>query len=217
MTWLFAALALAHDLSGTWRVDLHLVHDVHVPVLGRSRTDAYTVQLWRIEGQELLNEHCSIRAVTRSRIGKPTIPPAFVEAIPANQVPFRLDGDRFQADMSESRIGFQGEALPTHADEAGVLDHEGDGHPGATISVWAPLFGNVEVYVVQRSHLLLDGQIGPTGVSGVATQKVLEQRTVGAENRLFTQNPTLAPVEGAFTMVRVPAGAGCDDPALAPR
>ncbi len=141
MWWLLLAPALAHDLTGTWRVDLHLVHDVHVPVLGRSRTDAYTVQLWRIEGDRLVNEHCSIRAVARTRIGRPTIPEAFVEAIRHAEVPLTVDGDRLRADMSESRIGYDGDQLPTHADDPTVRDHEGDGHPGATITVWAPLFG----------------------------------------------------------------------------
>jgi len=214
--WFLLAPALAHDLDGTWRVDLHLVHDVHVPVLGRSRTDAYTVQLWRVDGRRMVNEHCSIRAVARSRIGRPTIPPAFVEAIRHAEAPLTVDGDQLSVDMGESRIGFDGDTLPTRADDPTVVDHEGDGHPGATITVWAPLFGNVPVYIVQRSHLLLDGVIGPDGVAGTARQTVLEQQTVGAGNRLFVQTPTLTPVEGRFSMVRVPAGASCRDPQLQP-
>lgn len=216
MWWLLLAPALAHDLSGSWRVDLHLVHDVHVPILGRSRTDAHTVQLWTIDGNDLVNEHCSIRAVPRSRIGRPTIPPAFVEAIRHAEVPLTIEGDQLRADMGESRIGFDGDTLPTNADDPTIVDHESDGHPGATILVWAPLFGNVPIYVVQRSHLLLDGQIGPEGVSGTAQQTILEQHTVGAGHRLFMQTPTLTPVEGRFTMVRLPAGARCSDPQLQP-
>lgn len=215
---LLISLAAAADLTGVWRVDLHLVHDLQIPVLGKSQSDSYTVQLWRVADGVLVNEHCSIRAVTRTRIGKPTIPPAFVHNIRHATVPIVLDGERFHADMGIGSIGFTGDVVPTMPDEPSVIDHEGDGKPGATMTVWAPLFGDVEVYVAQRTHLVLDGTVDGDEVTGRASQLLLEQTTLGAANRLFARHPVVAPMieESTFRMSRVPTGATCADVALAP-
>ncbi len=209
---LWTSLAAATDLSGTWRVDLHLVHEVSVPVLGTSRSDSHTVQLWRVDGDQMRNEHCSITAITRRRIGRPTIPTAFARAIEPAQARMEVTGDTLRVDMGLSRIGHTGPTVPEAADDPAVVDHEGDGLPGATMSVWAPLFGDVELYVAQRTHLVLDGVIDGERVTGTARQAELVQRTLGAANRLFVRNPVIVPVpdDSSFTMVRVPEGTTCD-------
>jgi len=214
--------ATAADLSGTWRVDLHLVHQLSVPLLGRSPSDSDTVQLWRIADGSLTNEHCSITASTRRRIGRPTIPDTFARAIRHTTVPVTLEGDRVRVDMGVARIGYEpteaGDVFPDDAEAAGIVDHEGDGLPGATISVWAPIFGDVELYVVQRTHLLLDGVFDGATVTGTATQAVFDQRTIGATRRMFVQSPSIVPVpeDSTFRMRPMPAEVTCDDPRMAP-
>ncbi|MCB9676669.1 MAG: hypothetical protein H6737_16245 [Alphaproteobacteria bacterium] len=212
------AVAAAADLTGTWRVDVHLVHDVRVPVLGHSRSDAWTVQLWEVADGRMQNRHCSIRAVTRNPVAKPRMPDAFVAAIPPTVADVELEGDRFRVDLGTGRIGYAGDEVPIEPDDPSLVDHEGDGHPGATIAVWAPIFGEVEVYVAQRTHILLEGTLDGEGVAGAAKQVELVQHTLGAGNRLFAQQPSVTPVveEGTFTMTRVPAGTTCADPAMAP-
>ena len=214
----FAAWAAAADLTGTWRVDLHLVHDVRIPVLGRSRSDSRTVQLWEIADGAMRNRHCSIQAVARNPIGKPRIPAPFVDAIAHTAAPITVDGTALRVDLGLARIGFVGDAAPTSPDDPSGRDHEGDGHPGATLHVWAPLFGEVDVYIAQQSHLVLEGTVDGDRVAGRATQSELIQRTLGAANRLFAQQPDLTPVPEAstFTMTRVPAGTTCADAVMAP-
>lgn len=215
---LFAwASAAEPDLTGTWRVDLHLVHDVRVPMLGHSRSDSYTVQLWQVRDGAMRNQHCSIRVATRNPIGKPRMPDAFFQNIPSAAAPISLEGDRFRVDLGVGRVGFVGDVVPTEASDPAVRDHEGDGQPGATIYVWAPLFGEVAVYIVQRTRILLDGVVADGRVSGQATQVDLTQHTIGAANRLFNRQPVLTPVpeESGFTMVRVDASTTCADAVMA--
>ncbi|MEZ4322350.1 MAG: hypothetical protein R3F61_33060 [Myxococcota bacterium] len=215
---LWVAAAAAADLTGTWRLDLHLVHDVRVPVLGHSPSDSYTVQLWTVADGVLENEHCSIVAVTRRRIGKPTIPEPFVRNIRHATAPIELDGDRFRVDLGTATIGYVGDAVPTEPTDPTLVDHESDGNPGATIRVWAPLFGDVEVYVAQRTHLVLVGTVEGDAVTGQARQEELVQHTLGAANRLFAQQPNVTPVldESTFALTRVPAGTTCADPRMEP-
>lgn len=206
------------DLSGTWRVDLHLVHDVRVPVLGRSRSDSRTVQLWEVADGAMRNRHCSIQAVARNPIGKPRMPAPFVDNIPRTAAPIALDGVAFRVDLGVGRIGFTGDDVPTEPDDAALHDHEDDGNPGATIHVWAPFFGEVAVYIAQRTHMVLEGRVEGDRVTGRATQRELVQHTLGAANRLFAQQPQVTPVpeESSFTMVRVPSGTTCADAVMAP-
>jgi hypothetical protein len=218
--WPWLATAAAADLTGAWRVDLHLVHDVRAPILGRSRSDSYTVQLWRVADGALTNQHCSIRAVTRSPIGKPTLPAPFVQNIPRASAPIEVTDGALRVDLGVASIGFQGDAVPTEADDPTLRDHERDGQPGATIHVWAPLFGEVSVYIAQRTHLLLEGRLdGEHAAAGRATQLELVQHTIGAANRLFAQQPQITPVpeESTFTMVRVPVDTTCEHAVMAAR
>jgi hypothetical protein len=206
------------ELTGTWRVDLHLVHDVRIPVLGRSRSDSRTVQLWEVADGAMLNRHCSIQAVARNPIGKPRMPAPFVAHIARTAAPVAVDGATFRVDLGLARIGFAGDEVPQSPDDPATRDHEADGLPGATIHVWAPLFGEVDVYIAQQSHLVLEGTVDGDRVAGRATQSELVQRTLGAANRLFAQQPDLTPVpdESTFTMTRVPDGTTCADPVMAP-
>lgn len=213
------ALALAtaaepSSLDGTWRADLSLVHEVTVPVLGSSTTDSRTVQLWRIVDGVLTNEHCSITALTRRKLGRPTLPDAFVHSIPHASVPVQLDGDAVRIDLGVSRIGFTGDTVPTTVDDPAVIDHEGDGLPGGTITVWVPVFGDQALYVVQKTHLVLEGARLPEGgAAGRARQVELEQHTLDASNRLFARDARLEPVPESSTwrMAPVPDGTRCAD------
>jgi hypothetical protein len=219
MWWTWAALAAAGQLTGTYRADLHLVHEVAVPVLGRTHSDSFTVQLWRIDADGTLrNEHCSISASPRRRIGRPTIPQAFARAIPHAEARVQVDGEQLRVDMGPSFIGFDGTELPDGPEHPAVVDHEGDGKPGATMSVWAPFFGEVELYVAQRTHVVFEGRIEGDGVVGKVRQIELSQRTLDAANRLFVRNPDIRPLdeESRFSLRPVPASTTCDDESMAP-
>jgi hypothetical protein len=106
--------------------------------------------------------------------------------------------------------------VPTEPTDPAVFDWDDDGAPGATVTVRAPLFGEVDVYVVQRSRGLLDGGVVvrdgvATAVEGAFVLADFAQHTIGASNRLFHTTPraTFVPEESRLWMTRVPEGTTC--------
>lgn len=217
------------DLSGAWRMDLYVVSHARIPVLGTTTILAHTVFQATVDGpageQVLHTRPCKLNPQTTRNIATTTVPQAFVDHLPSKHVPMVMvrgsgGGWGFTGDMQPQDVGWTRERytptraalVPQDKDHPAVLDFEGDGHPGATVRLDAPLFGEIEIYVVQTAHTQLSADVGDGEIiSGHADPQGFAQRTIGASNRLFVSNPdiTLDPAQSSFRMARVPAGTGC--------
>lgn len=212
------------DLVGTWRMELNLVTDAKVPVLGNSPVLSKRVNIATIEWVDgaLVQTHtaCSVTAVTERAIGKPKIPQTFVDALADKTYPVELtvqDGQlHYAVDLRTEAVGYDaGEPLPvpTLPEDPRVVDTDEDGHPGVTIQVYAPLFGDVDIYIVQYSQTWLSGTVrNQNRISGSAEVKFLTQNIVGASNSLFVRKTDLASDNSRsnFRLKRLPDGATCE-------
>lgn len=214
------------DIRGSWRMDLSLTTQAKLPVLGETTIQTASIYLVRVEGTPdkplQIQRVCSITPNASRSIATTTIPPGFIGAVPEKRYILEMapvsGGWRVRGDMQTLAVGFDPETqktgVPQKAGSEGILDFEGDGNPGATVHIQAPLFGQVEVYMVQRARTVVEGVWdGRDEVKGRAIVKEFAQRTVGASNRLFIANPELraVPETSIFRMKRVPAGSTCAD------
>jgi len=212
------------DLRGAWRMDLSLTTKATIPVLGETIIQTGSVYLVEIVGtpdapiqQQTV---CSITPDASRSIATTTIPPGFIDAMPDKRfaLSVRPDGSQWavSGDMKMLAIGYDLDkapaGIPQEAEHAAVIDHEGDGNPGATVHLKAPLFGQVEVYMLQRARTTVAGTWdGRDRIDGKATVLDFAQRTIGASNRLFVANPKLeaVPETSTWRMTRVPKGTTC--------
>jgi hypothetical protein len=219
----------APDLAGDWRMDLYVVSHAKIPVLGTTTILAHTIFQATVDGepgsQVLHTRPCKLNPQTTRPIATTIVPQAFVDHLPKKDVALVMSQDAagawsFVGDMKPQDVGWtrakyrpvKGALVPQDKEHAAVLDFEGDGHPGATVHLDAPLFGEIEIYVVQTAHTIISGDVGDGQViTGGANPKNFAQRTIGASNRLFISNPdiTLDPGQSSFRLARVPAGTGC--------
>lgn len=230
---LLACPALATpDLTGTWRVEWVAANQARIPILGGTTITTRQVSLATVSlapDGSLVQEHaaCAIRA--EARLATTTFPDGFLAALPRKVYAPTLvqEGDtwRYHADTGPLAIGFHPEqatdGLPTEIDHPAVFDWDGDGQPGGTVRVKAPLFSEVDVYVVQRSRGVLDGAAEVadgrvTSLRGAFVLEGFEQHTIGATNRLFHTTPraTFDPSGSWFEMHRVDDGSTCATIAL---
>lgn len=218
------ALALGQpDLEGTWNLALDVATVANVSFLGHTTIVSHQWMVAEVvregSGYVVTHDTCGLTAVTRPALAQTRFPRAFVDAIPDKTYPLELSAvnGRIQAhmDLGPLAIGFDpGTAvgLPQALDAPGVTDWDGDGKAAATIHLDLPLFGTVEVYQVQTATAVLDGWVrGSDEISGGAEIRDLYQRTLGASNRLFIQNPSLRndPAGSSFRMTRTTPGTRC--------
>ncbi len=210
-------------LEGTWRFDVVVTTKAQVPVLGASTIETHKVMVARIDRQSdgsLMQSQsaCGMFARSKRKTVAPIFPPGFLAAMPSQRsvVDFDLTSGRLKTEVDPVLLGWDsalaGGVMPRDADSPGVIDGDGDGAPGVTVQVQAPVFGTVSVYLVQHSVTWLDGAFeGPDAVRGRAGLTLLEQRTIGASNALFAVNVPLVPEDagGWFSMRRVPDGTSC--------
>ncbi len=212
------------DMRGTWRFDLRIVSNAKVPVLGTTVVKSRTTFLATVDGtaaKPVIHTHpCHLQAEPSRAIARTIVPPEFVRALPkkdfAAQLSPKGDAWSFHADMRPQYLGYDpavaGEKPPEDGDAKGITDLEGDGHPGGTIHLDAPIFGLIELYVVQRAHTVIDGTwTGADVWEGDATVLAFGQRTIGASNRLFVANAdvTVNQKDSRFRWARVPADTTC--------
>jgi hypothetical protein len=213
------------DPTGTWMLELDIVTDATVPVLGDSavlshRTNIATIR--RLDGRWLQHHTtCDVTAITERAIAVPIIPDSFVKTLPDKTYVLQIeevDGQlRYAADLQIEVSGYDGsEPLPIPIDAADprVFDHDEDGHPGVTVGVRAPLFGEVDVYITQLAHTWLRGVVETADlIEGKADVQLLEQEIIGAENVLFIRKTNLRVNQerSSFTMTRIADGATCAD------
>lgn len=216
------------DMRGDWRLDLWIVSHTRIPVLGTTTILAHTIYTVSIDGTPaepvLHSRPCKLNPQTTKPIATTTIPQSFVDNLPIKHVPIEFtpagDGWRWRGDMQPQDVGWArskytqkpGALVPQSKDDPAIVDHEGDGHPGATIHLHAPLFSTVEVYVAQTAHTILHGTWnGEDVLTGTTELKGFGQRSIGASHRLFVSNPDieLDAAQSRFRLARVPDGTSC--------
>ncbi len=149
---------------------------------------------------------------------KTRIPDAYFERVQSKVLaPEVHDDGRFVVDVERFTGGWDPSAcsdVPTAAEDACVRDWDGDGKPGITIEVKAPLIPWAEVYVAQKTHPHLDCHIVHEDlVEGRMAMLELDNRVLGASNRLFHGQPRTRSVNEAstFRMERLADDASCSD------
>lgn len=207
------------NLLGTWVMELVLASQVHVPVLRPLHSETRSVLAVRIEarGGQLwqTQQVCDARITEEQRLVRTVLPRAFVAALPLARFPvttWSSDGAwYYAADFGRQAVGWSGVgALPGSPDDPAVVDSDGDGRPGVTVLVEAPLVGAGEVWVAQAGRTTARGRIEGDRVQGQLEVPELEQRVLGASNRLLLHAPQIEPDPAAsrFEMRRVD-DAGC--------
>ena len=211
------------DLAGSWRLDLYLVMLARIPVLGESALVSHQIAQVTLawEGNQLIQHQkiCDVVAVAQRSIGQTRIPAAFVAALPEKHVPILLrpgpTGWRYDVDLLPQVMGMVDDpAVPVPQDDGdpNVRDTDKDGQPGVTVQISAPLFGKIDVYMVQRAHTRLSGELLDLDrIAGSGALVSLDQRTIGASNRLFAANPKITPdnEHTRFELTRLDAPLDC--------
>jgi hypothetical protein len=211
---------------GRYAMELRVASTAKLPLLPADRSTTVSLMLVDVErGRDgaLTQRHrvCDVRMENSSAM-RTTVPPKFLNALASRQYPVHLRssgaGWRYDADMGLDAIGFDprssGGEVPERPGDAGVIDADGDGNPGATIEIRVPLMGRARLFIAQRTHLVLQAQAAtPERVEGAVDIRVMEQRTLGAEPGMFRRTPDIRPDPGrsGFTLVRLPDGYGCAD------
>ncbi len=223
------AAAVAHaapELEGTWRLEWVAVNQVRIPILGNTLVSTRQVSLGKVRrlpdgSYQQTHQACEISATSDSSFTSTQFPPGFLRALPAKTYLLTMsptaNGWTLQADTGPLAIGWRGDGpMPVTAEDPAVFDWDDDGAPGGTVTVRAPLFGSVDVYVVQHSRGQFEGAV--TEVDGVATAirgsfrlADFAQATIGASNRLFHTTPraTFRPELSTVVMERVAADSTC--------
>lgn len=187
-----------------------------VPVAGT--TDVITRSLVRVQlrqkDQSWTQEHkvCAIDIWTDTR-AETVLPDAFIASLPVKRYPVTLErgagGWAYTATPEPNFIGYDpavsGGALPERRSDAGVLDFDGDGHPGATVLLDVPVLGSVRMYIVQKGHSRYHGELKPDGsIEGRIEVLETAQVTLGASVPLFAASPTITPVPAGSRFRLVP-------------
>lgn len=212
MSPLLLAVGLAHGSAGPLSPGRYgLVIDTatvqKLPFVGRTKGGSRGWLLVDVEqtprGLEQRMRTCDVIVTgMRGNEGRVEVPDAFVAAIPVNRQPVTVtpsaDGSwTYSVDLGEDTIGWDPsltDTMPTTADAPALLDFEGDGAPGATMRLKLPVFGTVDLHVVQHAHIALVGALEPDGSArGQVTYHRLDQATVGATNAMFTATPEMWP------------------------
>jgi len=215
------------DLSGTWYLRIRTATDAKIPIIGTTHIRSTTHLLSTIQntpsGLKQTQQTCSVDNRPSRSITRTVLPEAFITHLPIKTYPVQLttkaDGTiGYSADLQQQYVGYDGAiangTIPESRKDPAVTDWDEDGKPGASVLIEIPLFGHIRIYLVQTNHTFLRGIVmGTDRVEGTTHQKLLEQRTIGADNRLFAANPKLTVSTGHnhFEMMRTEEGATCKD------
>lgn len=210
------------EFAGDWVMDLTLVTRATVPLLGDflTRTRSEVAVRLEVRGDEVWQTQrvCTTTVNDGRGLVRTKIPPAFVSALPVITFPVTLTptptGWAYGADFGRQLLGWNDDGeLPRAEERSRIRDDDGDGHPGLTVLVEAPVVGAGEVYVVQVGRTRVAGGWEGQGFAGSVTIPELQQAVVGASRDLFLHAPTLVPDHTAsrFSMMR--GRASCASPA----
>jgi hypothetical protein len=219
---LCASARRADAWEGRYALEMRVASVARVPVMGEQRSVTRSLLLVEVErrGGRLVQRQRVCDVAIRTPKVRMTVPDAFVQALAPREYTAEVRGDasqgRYSADPGVEYVGYDprltGGTLPADARSPGVVDSDGDGAPGVTVVGHFPVVGKVRIFVAQRAHVVLHGRrTSDDRVEGGVEVRLLEQRTLGASNRIFARTLPLGPDPAAsgFTMVRTDA-AGCD-------
>ena len=215
------------SIDGTWYLRIRTATNAKVPIIGNTYIRSTTHLLITIEstenGHQQTQQTCIVDNRPSRSITRTVLPDAFIAHLPVKTYPIaveaRPDGTRtYNADLKQQYVGYDGKkangVIPERASDPAVFDWDEDGKPGASVLVDIPIFGQVRIYMVQTNHTFLSGKFTSNNtVEGVTHQRLLQQRTIGADNRLLAANPKLTIGQGhdKFELMRIEAGSDCDD------
>ena len=205
-------------------MELRIGSIASVPVVGQQRSVTTSLMLVDISprrrGWMQRHQVCDVRVGSDAPGMRMVVPPAFVRSLAAREYPvsFRdaADGSSYTADMGLETIGLDpsrlGAELPRDPRHPSVRDSDGDGAPGAKIQMKLRLFGTVRLFIVQRSHVVLNGRrVSDESVRGSVDIRMQEQQMVGAKPSFFARSATIRPdpSRSEFTLVRVAPETDC--------
>ncbi len=208
-------------LAGTFAKVSQAADEDDVPALGQQegggQTFALVTRTW--DGQAYAETDQVCRVVDFDVAGLHTeVSEQTAHSIPAYDVAFavvhetgEVASDPYQEVWALTGVGKDG-PLPTAPDDPHVIDMDGDGKPGATLTATGLAEG--EIYVVSRKTLTLSGVVlGPDEAFGLLTHKK-EGNVLDATNPLLkseaSRKPFPDPKESWWHEVRIADGAGCD-------
>lgn len=191
---LFLTSALASEPT-TWRLELESASEARVPVLGWQKSVTHTLGLVHIAPDGTWTQDvCAVEVRDRSPMARTVIPDAFVAALPDTVARAEIADGRIRVDLGVSAVGWdpaRTSTLPERPDDPAVVDHEGDGRPGATVQVAIASLGTYGIEVAHTSRAVLTGtRSGPGWAGGVETL-LLDQRVLGADHRMLRSSPPL--------------------------
>ena len=212
---------------GNFAMELRVASVAKLPLMPSEQSVTASLLLVEIgrRAEGLIQRHrvCDVRVDGSSPV-RMVVPPEFVRGLAPREYEAHLDpavggrgGWGYRADLGLEAIGFDpeltGGELPRGPDDPAVRDSDDDGRLGATVELRLPAIGRVQLFIAQRSHLVLhatDAQ--PDRTEGTVEIRFLEQRTLGAQPGFFNRTPDLRPdpEHSGFTLVRLPEGADCD-------
>lgn len=182
------------DPGETYLLEMAVVSRARVPFAGErevvTRTTSSVRFEPRAEGWVQHQRVCEIQVDG----GRVRFPEAFVDAMPQRSDVVGLAGGEYRFDPGPSWVGV---APGSSLDGDGPwVDHDGDGHPGATVYLDVPVFGAVRLHLAQVGHSVLHGRATDEGIAGSVDVIRLEQRTLGASVPGFAVSPRIEVVEG---------------------
>jgi len=220
-------LSTAPTLTGTWYLRIRTATDARIRILGNTHIRSTTHLLVHIEeGPDGLQQHqqtCTVDTRPSRNITRTILPEAFITHLPQKSYPISFvpspdGGWIYTADLQQQYVGYDGtrapDGIPEDAKHPAVYDWDEDGKPGASVLVDLPIFGHIRIYLVQTNHTVLKGRLQPSGrITGTTHQRIMMQRTIGADNRLLAGSPRLSIGTGhdAFELGRIEAKATCTD------
>lgn len=145
-----------------------------------SSTRTYTWQLvqWSQTGTAVTYRETTCGVATNKVFGAEAVyGEGFLRATPVRERTATLagaePGSSFRAGPYAAPLGVKlndpmRDALPRDPKDPRLVDADGDGHPGVTVTISHPLVGTGHVYVAQRSIARLEGKLQADGsISGV--------------------------------------------------
>ena len=225
--WTASANAEPIDISGTWYMRIRTATNAKVPIIGNTYIRSTTHLLTRIErtedGFQQTQKTCVVDNRPDRSITRTVLPKAFIDHLPVKTYPVVLtplpDGrTAYNADLVQQYVGYDGKkangTIPEDSEDPAVFDWDEDGKPGASVLIDIPIIGHVRIYMVQTTHTFLEGTVqNAEKIEGSTKQRLLQQRTIGADNRLLAANPKLTIGEGhdKFELMRIESEATCAD------
>jgi hypothetical protein len=217
--------ARAGDFDGRWVLVQSTTTVAEVPIAGRIYATTTAVSVHDVVSTETRmrggGSLCSVDVDSGTAFVKTILPPALRRVLPTPTIDASLSTKRGKLAFFQSspkvvlgaRLARIDDPLPTRADDARVVDQDGDGAPGVTVRVEGIASG--DVHVVQRSWATLDGNLLVDGTFGGLVRHGLSQSVIGATSSFLRDPPNATPVASRswFRLGRVERAAGCAEAA----